>query len=140
MASTESRIQPLFSSSAYHLSAPVIKVARATNTCRSCKASIRKGEKYILCFGWDQRRKFYVRGRSKPLNQKITVKVCKDCSAELLKIKARKDLLTMPADFQGMVMSNIRELLYVRNRFNILKDRDPVVEFLKKKGIDGQSK
>ena len=120
----------------------MIKVAKATNTCRSCRRPIKKGEKYIQCFGWDQKNHIYVKhlGRGKQINYHVTVKVCKDCSAELLKIKTRKGLLTVPGDFKDRVMSNIKELIYVRSRFNILKERDPVEDFLKKKGIDGQSK
>jgi hypothetical protein len=140
MNSPGSRIQPLFSSSVYHLSEPRIEVARATNKCRSCRASIKKGEKYILCFGWDQKKQFYLKGHQKPISPKVTVKVCKECSVELLKLKIQKGALTGPTDFKSKVLSNIRELVFYRNRFNILKERDPVVEFLNKKGIYGQPK
>jgi len=117
-----------------------MKEARALNTCRSCKTSIKKGEKYIECFGFDQKKQFYVKGHGKPLNPKITVKVCRECSAELLKLKVQKGLLFVPKDFESRVLSMIRELVYYRNRFNILKECDPVEEFLKKSGINGQSK
>lgn len=129
-----SKIQDLFSRSTYLLSDPRVQIAKAKNTCRHCKAAIKKGEKYILCFGWDHQKHPFGKRRS-PQPWTVTLKLCKECSVELLKMKPIPNKLLFPKNFEQKVLEAIREMVYYRNRFNFLTGRDPAEEFLKKKGI-----
>jgi hypothetical protein len=126
----QDRLRALFSKSIYRLSGPSVVIAKAKNICQICRRDIKKGEKYILCKGWDQHRGRVVQGFS------VTVKSCRECSTEFLKLKSWRNL-TLSPNHVILFMEVIKQLVFFRNRFNILKEKDPFVEFLEQQGLAG---
>jgi hypothetical protein len=122
-----------FSRYDYSVSSPRIKVARALNKCRSCLRNIQKGEKYIQCVLLDpHQHQVNIHGRKIYRSFHVIFKFCRDCSVELLKLNASGRL---PKNFERKVLLTIHELLFVRNRFSILKEENILFNFLLSKGI-----
>ena len=111
----------------YKVSCPKVEVAKARNICRVCRRPIVKGEKYLksffidLCSHGVGFRKFGFHE---------TMKFCKDCSIELLRMKDQNLILTNK--HEENVLDAIYKLLSVkRDRFSMLKGIDPLEDYLK---------
>lgn len=106
-----------------------MKIAKALNKCSQCHGGISKGDKYIQFYGLDYTKHFVKRAGKVvhvPFNTRF--KICRDCSPTLLKVSPSKY-------FEKRVILLIYEMVYYRNRFVILKEKNILFEFLKSKGI-----
>lgn len=133
------------------LSRPLIKLAKAKNICRACRCDITKGNKYmqVLALDRDIHRVRYPTGGYHYTPFHETLKFCKDCSVDLLKICSQNKRLTLPRKYVQKTLLAIHSMFYTRNRFNILTERSDFYDFLKSKGVainttcpkcDGQGK
>jgi hypothetical protein len=111
----------------YQVSSPKVQIAKARNKCRVCQRAIKTGEKYLSCLFVDTCK--HSVGRHYTGFHEL-LKYCKECSIELLRIEENNSI-TLGVNHEKRVLEALDEMLYVRSRFNILKEIDPLSDYLK---------